>query len=60
MMPIKPEIGRNLKNCVGTFDFYDPRNLSAKFQLNRFVKSTQLRNFVAEIGMEPLKPIFRR
>ena len=49
-MPIKPEVGRILKNCVSTFDCFDPRNLSAKFKRNRFVKGTQLGNFAAEIG----------
>ena len=50
-MPIKPEVGQFLKNCVGTFDFFDPRNPLAKFQRNQFVKSTQLGNFAAEIGV---------
>ena len=49
-MPIKPEVGRILKNCVGTFDFFDPRNLFTKFKRNRFVKSSQLGNSAAEIG----------
>ena len=26
-MPIKPEVGRILKNCVASFDYCDPRNL---------------------------------
>ena len=38
---------------VGTFDFFGPRNLFAKFQRNRFVKSTQLGNFAAELGVLP-------
>ena len=49
-LPIKPEVGRILKNCVGTFYCFDPRNLSAKFQPNQFLKTTQLGKFPAEIG----------
>ena len=48
-MPIKREVGQILKKCVGTFYFFDWKNLSAKFQLNRFLKSTHLGNFAAEI-----------
>ena len=51
-MPIKPEVGRILKNSVGTSDCFDPKNRSAKFQRNRFVKSTHLGNFAAEIGVQ--------
>ena len=50
--PIKPKVGRIFKKCVGTFDFFDPRNPSAKFQRKRFVKNTQLGNFADEIGVD--------
>ena len=50
-LPIQPEVGQILKNCVGMFNCFDPWNLSAKFQRNRFVKSTQFGNSAAEIGV---------
>ena len=53
-LPLKPEVGQILKNCVGTFDCFDPRNPFAQFQRNRFVKSTQLGNFAAEIGVRAM------
>ena len=37
---------------MSTFNGFDPRNCSAKFQRNRFVKSTHLGNFAAEIGVQ--------
>ena len=49
-LPIIPEVGRIVKNCVVMSDCFDTRNLSAKFQRKRFVRSTELENFAAEIG----------
>ena len=57
-MSIKPEVGLYLKNCVATSDYFDPRNLSAKFQRNRFVKSTELGNFATEIGVRSPPDVF--
>ena len=51
MLPIKPEVRQIMKNCVNMFDCFDLRNVSAKFQRNQFVKSAQLGNFAAEIGV---------